>query len=257
MVADRRFRLQAGTSHPLLCNSLKRDLLIWQRPSRPFALRKTLGQSIVSPAQAFRIVGFPIIGHSLEKNGLGDDPRIRVLLNHIRKTRKGIGKSEAIEEHFPLAELQVRQKVVDRNEAHDAVMLLARGILNEEGRRPADVELLHEIGSLVPEALAFHHNKFLFQIALDLFVGIRTRIHRCAADSAVEPEILKYGFIGFPSQLNRLLIVFLPIDRSHYASPFWNRFVPDSKYYSAEKAKVTGLPGSPSNPACWGVLQGG
>jgi hypothetical protein len=30
--------------------------------------------------------------------------------------------------------------------------------------------------------------------------------------------------------------------------------VPVQKYYSAEKAKVTCLPRSPSNPACWGVL---
>jgi hypothetical protein len=248
MVAGRRFRFQAGISHPLLCNSLKGDLFIRLRPPCPFALRKTLDQSVVGPAQPLGIVVFPVAGHSLEKNGLGDNSRIRVLLNHARKTRKGIRKAEPVEEHFPLAELQVRQKIVCRDEAHDALMLLARGIVNQQGRRPADVELLHEIGSLVPKALALHHNKFFFQIAPDLFVGIRTRIHCSAADSAIEPEILKYGFVGFPSRLNRLLKVFLPIDRSHDVSPFWNRLAPVMKDNSAEKAKVTGLMGKSLNP---------
>jgi hypothetical protein len=119
------------------------------------------------------------------------------------------------------------------------MMLLAQGVVNNQGWRPADVELLHEIGALVPEALAFYRYKFLFQIALNRFVGIRTRIQRLAADSAVEPEILKNGFVGLAGQLERLLKIFLPVDRSHDMPPFWNQFPSALDDYSTENVKVT------------------
>ena len=82
----------------------------------------------------------------------------------------GIGKPEPVEEHLSLAKLQVCQKVIYRDEAHDAVMLLARRVMHQQGRSPGDVELFHEVGPLIPKALALHRNKFLFDIRLHLMV---------------------------------------------------------------------------------------
>jgi hypothetical protein len=44
------------------------------------------------------------------------------------------GESKAVEEHFASTELQVRQEVFRRNEPHDAVVLLAGGIMHQQGR---------------------------------------------------------------------------------------------------------------------------
>ena len=149
---------------------LKWNLLIGLRPSGPFALWKAGGEGVVSPSQPLGVVGFPVVGDSLEKNGLRNCPRVRMLLDDGRKIIEGIGKPEPVEEHLCLAKLQVRQKVVYRDEAHDAVMLLARRVVHQQSRGPGDVELFHEVGSLIPDALAFHRDEFRCDVLLHFFI---------------------------------------------------------------------------------------
>ena len=93
-----------------------------------------------------------------------------MLLDDGREILDGIGKPEPVEEHLCLAKLQVRQKVIYRDEAHDAVMLLARRVVHQQGRSPGDVELFHEFGPLIPYALAFYRDEFLCDVLLHLFI---------------------------------------------------------------------------------------
>jgi hypothetical protein len=93
-----------------------------------------------------------------------------VLLDDGREIIYGIGKPEPVEEHLCLAKLQVCQKVVYRDEAHDAVMLLAGRVVHQQGRGPGDVELFHKLAPLIPYALAFYRDEFLCDVLLNLFI---------------------------------------------------------------------------------------
>src|SRR6185369_10478185 len=93
-------------------------------------------------------------------------PGVRVLLGEGAELLEGIGETEPVEEHLCLAELQMCHKVVARNETHDPVMLPSRSVEDEQGRGPADQELFHGLGSLVPETLAFDRCELLLKILL-------------------------------------------------------------------------------------------
>jgi hypothetical protein len=82
---------------------LQRDLLVRLRPSGPFTLWKAGSEGVMSPAQAFGVVAFPVGGNPLEKNRLRNCPGVRMLFDEGRETLDGIGEPESVEKHFCLA----------------------------------------------------------------------------------------------------------------------------------------------------------
>ena len=103
---------------------------------------------------------------------------------------------------------------------HDAMVFSSLRVVHQQAWGPSNVELFHELGSIVPKAFAFYWNEFVLYVFLDLCIGIRTRIHCFAAESALKPKILIYRLVGFPGQFYRCVKISLPIYLGHCKTPF-------------------------------------
>ena len=114
---------------------------------------------------------------------------------------------------------EVRKEIVRGDVADEPVMLAPPRVVDYEGRRPLDRVLLHQGSGVVPEALGSNGDETLLEEPLNLIVGIRTRIHLGAADSAVEPEVLENRLAGLPRLFQRNAYISLPLDPGHLSPP--------------------------------------